>query len=165
MFAAPFLGYMHEKFGRRAATSVLASLLFVLSIIVLQLHWSPTAAMLVFSLSLTIGPVALLSSIPLLVPPSTVGTALGAYKAAFWTGTTIFDLVVGRLQDIEGYDLVLLFFVVVGGCSVVFCAMVAFFGIERSFNARPAGAVPLVISLTVMVGSWVIFFLLFKQAT
>jgi hypothetical protein len=95
---------------------------FVVSILMLLQHSPPTLAMIAFSVSLTIGPVALLSSIPpLLRPirstplparmpllrrpsldserPTAVGTGLGLYKAAANIGMTILDILIGLQQD------------------------------------------------------------------
>jgi hypothetical protein len=74
----------------------------------------PLIGMLIFSLSLSLGPVGLVSSVPVVLPLSLVGTGLGLIKS--WTniGLALFDIVTGWLQDQDankGYDGVIYFFI------------------------------------------------------
>lgn len=82
----------------------------------------PVIGMLIFSLSLALGPVALVSSVPVILPLCLVGTGMGIIKSGTNIGATIFDIVVGRLQDADphkGYDGVLIFFMCISAAAVV----------------------------------------------
>jgi hypothetical protein len=82
----------------------------------------PVIGMFIFSLSLALGPVALVSSVPVILPLCLVGTGMGLIKSGTNIGATIFDIVVGRLQDADphkGYDGVLIFFMIISFASVV----------------------------------------------
>lgn len=82
----------------------------------------PVIGMLIFSLSLTLGPVALVSSVPVILPLCLVGTGMGIIKSGTNIGATIFDILVGRLQDADphkGYDGVLIFFMSISAAAVV----------------------------------------------
>ena len=64
---------------------------------------------MLFSFSYTLGPVSLISSIPLIVDASVIGTALGLYKCASNIGSTLVEPITGVVQDyFEGYDQVML---------------------------------------------------------
>jgi len=130
---APFCGYFHARYGLRATLTVLASLLFTVASGLLLTTWIPSwIPMLVYSASLSLGPVALVSSIPLLLTAEYVGSGLGVYKSVMNVGVTIFDLVAGVLQDrsVHGhageYDTVLAMYMVVGVAS----ALVAWIGMR-----------------------------------
>jgi len=73
---------------------------------------TPIIGMICFSISLSFGPVALLSSIPILLPLDYVGTALGIVKSNLNIGSTIYDILVGLLQDLDGgeYDMVMILY-------------------------------------------------------
>ncbi|RKP09955.1 major facilitator superfamily domain-containing protein, partial [Thamnocephalis sphaerospora] len=101
IFIAPFQGYLHDRYGRRAVTAMWAALMFVLSMW-LFLHYvdmNPLVGMIIFSVSLTFGPVAMFSSVSLVLSKAFVGTGLGIYKAALHIGTSLLDILVGVLQD------------------------------------------------------------------
>ncbi|RUS27479.1 hypothetical protein BC938DRAFT_483193 [Jimgerdemannia flammicorona] len=70
--------------------------------------------MAIYSLSLSLGPVSLISAVPLILPLSSLGTALGVLKSGSNVGSTIADILVGLLQDSDpehGYDGVMRFYV------------------------------------------------------
>ncbi|KAJ1918158.1 hypothetical protein H4219_002799 [Mycoemilia scoparia] len=101
IFLVPCLGYILDRFGHRPSWIIFAGLTFTLSILFVGFtHITPVVGMVIYSISLSIGPVALITSIPLIIPLSSLGTALGLYKSASNTGDTIVDILVGRLQDI-----------------------------------------------------------------
>ncbi|CAG8456209.1 11829_t:CDS:10 [Acaulospora colombiana] len=59
----------------------------------------PAIYWIVVLLEFALGPVSLLSSIPLLLPLSYVGTGLGIVKSVSNVGATLYDILVGILQD------------------------------------------------------------------
>ena len=103
IFTAPVQGLVHDRFGHRKHALILAAFIFSVSTLILTPHlysyFPPWTSMLLFSISLTLGPVALVSSIPIVLPAEFVGTGLGFYKSAMNVGITFFDILVGRLQD------------------------------------------------------------------
>jgi hypothetical protein len=62
----------------------------------------PLVGLVIFSFSYTMGPVALISSIPLVLDVSVIGTALGVYKCASNIGSALVDPVIGVVQDHYG---------------------------------------------------------------
>jgi len=134
IFIAPFLGYLFDRYGRRCSTLAVSSILFAAAgALLLNASISPVFAMLVYSASLTIGPMALVSSVPLLLPFRYVGTGLGMCKSAMDTGVVIFDILVGRMQDTQlGYDAVLCMYIVVG----LVVALFVLIGLRRTWGAR-----------------------------
>ncbi|CAG8505991.1 10817_t:CDS:2 [Scutellospora calospora] len=98
IFIAPFLGYFLDRFGRRSTT------------------W-----MLLFSISLSFGPVCLVSSIPILLPLDYVGTGLGIVKSCSNIGSTLCDIIIGILQDLDGgqYRLVMQLYLVICTTAII----------------------------------------------
>lgn len=96
---------------------------FLLSIALLQytsIH--PTVGMICFSISLALGPIALVSSIPIILPLTLVGTGMGLVKSGTNVGASLFDIVTGLLQDHDadkGYNGVMKFFIVIGILSIL----------------------------------------------
>ncbi|OMH78668.1 Major facilitator superfamily domain-containing protein 1 [Zancudomyces culisetae] len=120
VFLVPILGVAIDKYGYRVEYVILSSLFFCLSILVLGYTYvTPLLGMFIFSLSLASGPLAMVSSIALLVPSASLGTGLGLYKSALNVGSTIVDILVGFLQDhshsgpplASDYDNVMLFYI------------------------------------------------------
>lgn len=60
---------------------------------------TPILGMLIFSVSLAAGPIAMISSIMVVEELRLVGTALGIYKCASNIGSTIMDPIAGAVQD------------------------------------------------------------------
>ncbi|ORZ30756.1 major facilitator superfamily domain-containing protein [Catenaria anguillulae PL171] len=103
VFGAPGLGYLMDKYGRRPEHLVGASVALLASFVLLSLaHWPPYIALLLFSMSLTTGPVAMVSAVGLLIGPKSMGTALGIYKSLTNIASTLLDPTLGWLQDISG---------------------------------------------------------------
>jgi hypothetical protein len=78
--------------------------------------------MISFSASLALGPVALVSSIPVILPLTLVGTGMGLVKSGTNIGASLFDIITGLLQDHDaskGYTGVMQFFIVIGILSIV----------------------------------------------
>ncbi|RKP12917.1 major facilitator superfamily domain-containing protein [Piptocephalis cylindrospora] len=117
---SPFCGFFFDRFGRRGPVVLLSALLLVLAISLLGWsHIHPLIGLTLFSLSLTLAPVALTTSVPLILPTHLVGTGLGIYKCAHSSGIAFVDVLVGSLQDGHGgsYDPVLIFFLVLASVS------------------------------------------------
>ncbi|KAJ3337583.1 hypothetical protein HDU93_000826 [Gonapodya sp. JEL0774] len=110
LFFIPFLlspisGILVDRFSRRATLMFMGALLILMGIRVVGWGLSPVwdaAGMTLFGMGYTVAPLAMLSSIPLLVVESSTGTALGIYKCYLNLGASIFDPLVGELQDTVG---------------------------------------------------------------
>lgn len=104
-----------------------SGLAMLLSMILLEFtSIPPIFGMLLFSISLSLGPVALVSSVPLILPLSLVGTGMGLIKSGTNIGAALFDIATGLLQDADpnkGYDGVIKFFILVS-CVAIFSGMV-----------------------------------------
>ncbi|CAG8797255.1 21008_t:CDS:2 [Gigaspora margarita] len=113
IFIAPFLGYLLDKFGRRSITLISSASFLTGSIYLLGFTLlNPAIGMLLFSISLSLGPVAMLSSIPIILPLDYVGTGLGIVKSCSNIGSTLYDIIIGILQDLDGgnYNLVMILY-------------------------------------------------------
>ncbi|KAJ2364024.1 hypothetical protein IW150_006591, partial [Coemansia sp. RSA 2607] len=136
IFLVPFLGWFFDKYGMRTDMLVMSTTLFTLSIVLLGFTMvTPVIGLLVFSVSLALGPLAEITAISLVLPSSSLGTGLGIYKSAMNVGSTIVDIVVGVLQDRgsrvledseHSYDYVMAFFVVWGVVATVVASGIFF---------------------------------------
>ncbi|RKP37903.1 major facilitator superfamily domain-containing protein, partial [Dimargaris cristalligena] len=121
----PFLGLWVDRNGHRVTLLILAASLFLGTIILLGFTTLPPAVgMFVFSVSLSVGPISSISSIPLVLPLSTVGSGLGLFKSAQNIGNTILDIIIGQLQDAHplrghSYDRVMVFYLYWGGLTLL----------------------------------------------
>lgn len=82
----------------------------------------PIFGMLLFSISLSLGPVGLVSSVPIILPLALVGTGMGLIKSSTNIGAALFDIATGLLQDADphkGYDGVIEFFIMVSCLAVI----------------------------------------------
>jgi len=133
----PFLGLIIDRNGKRTWMMIGSGISMLLSMVLLgYTTLPPVIGMLIFSLSLTLGPVALVSSVPVILPLCLVGTGMGIIKSGTNIGATIFDILVGRLQDadpLKGYDGVLIFFMIISAAAVVASIVLAI--IDRIFYA------------------------------
>jgi len=121
IFVAPFLGYLMDRYGQRCFAIILSTGTLTLSMLLLGFTYIyPVVGMAIFSISLTLGPVAITSAVPLILPLDCVGSALGIFKSATNIGTTILDISVGFLQDLSGgkYDDVMVCFLVLSAFSM-----------------------------------------------
>jgi hypothetical protein len=116
---------------------------FLLSLLLLQYtKINPIFGMISFSASLALGPVALVSSIPVILPLSLVGTGMGLVKSGTNIGASLFDIITGLLQDNDskkGYYGVIQFFIFVAILSIL--AGVTLFSLDRTIydNILDAG--------------------------
>ncbi|KAJ3361969.1 Major facilitator super domain-containing protein 1 [Allomyces arbusculus] len=121
IIVAPFLGYFLDARGQRPLITLLAAVALLAAFLLLWItNWPPYVALVLFSLSLTFGPVAMVSSVGLLIGPEAIGTALGIYKTMTNVASTIMDPVLGWLQDQAGsYDPPLVLLIVVSVAGIV----------------------------------------------
>ncbi|KAL1918721.1 uncharacterized protein VTP21DRAFT_2743 [Calcarisporiella thermophila] len=120
---SPFLGYFLDLRGLRVTGFILSAGFFLISQCVLAFSTvTPILGMVFFSLSLSVGPVVLASSVGLILPLELVGTGFGIYKSGMNVGTTIQDIAIGLIQDKstgKNYDNVMIFFIVIAISSVI----------------------------------------------
>ncbi|CAG8446828.1 13734_t:CDS:2 [Dentiscutata heterogama] len=129
IFIAPFLGYLLDRYGRRSATLIASAVFLTLSMFLIGFTMiSSIIVMLLFSISLSLGPVSLLSSIPIILPLDYVGTGLGIIKSCSNIGSTLYDIIVGILQDIDGgeYRLVMHLYLVTSIIAVLVAVWLSF---------------------------------------
>ncbi|KAJ1964654.1 hypothetical protein GGI12_001288 [Dipsacomyces acuminosporus] len=139
IFLVPFLGWFFDQYGLRTDMLVLSATLFTVSMVLLGFTMvNPLVGLIIFSVSLALGPLAEITAVSLLLPTSALGTGLGIKKSATNIGSTIVDIVVGALQDhgpkaIEenrnSYRYVMVFFVIWGLVSAF--VAVAIFAVDR----------------------------------
>ena len=100
-----------------------SGLTFVASLLLLGFTYAnPLIGMFLFSLSLALGPVGLVSSVPVILPLSLVGTGMGLIKSGTNIGASLFDIATGFLQDAaenQGYGHVIDFFIGIGVLAVI----------------------------------------------
>ncbi|KAI8054220.1 major facilitator superfamily domain-containing protein [Syncephalis plumigaleata] len=97
---SPFSGAFHDRFGYRGPVLILSSIVLIIGMALLGFTMAnPVIGLVLFSFSLTLGPVASTTAIPLLLPRSLIGTGLGINKCALSFGVTIVNIIVGRIQD------------------------------------------------------------------
>ncbi|KAI9315686.1 major facilitator superfamily domain-containing protein [Dichotomocladium elegans] len=123
VFLMPFLGICLDKYGKRTWMMIGSGVSMLMSLLVLEYtDMAPIVGMLIFSLSLSLGPVGLVSSVPIILPLSLVGTGMGLIKSGTNIGATLFDIISGHLQDIDphkGYDGVIVFFIGISCLAVL----------------------------------------------
>ncbi|ORZ25300.1 major facilitator superfamily domain-containing protein [Absidia repens] len=137
VFLMPILGMCVDKYGKRTWMMIGSGASMLLSILLLgYTNIAPLIGMLLFSLSLSLGPVGLVSSIPVILSLSLVGSALGLVKSGTNIGLALFDIVTGWLQDQDankGYDSVILFFIGLSVAAIV-CGLVLTYMDHHTYN-------------------------------
>ncbi|KAG0241487.1 hypothetical protein BGX31_001093 [Mortierella sp. GBA43] len=98
----PFLGTFIDHAGKRGWLLMVNALLLIATYVVLMIPYSvvpipPTVPMLLFSMSLAIGTLCLLTTVPILTKH--VPTGLGLHRSIDNIGGTLFGTVAGMLQD------------------------------------------------------------------
>ncbi|KAJ1928229.1 hypothetical protein IWQ60_002259 [Tieghemiomyces parasiticus] len=119
---SPLMGLLIDRFGARGPLVITSSVFLLIAI--LLLGWTyvpPEVGLTLFSCSLTFGPVALISAVPLYLPLNMVGTGIGLIKCGLNFGIIIVDVLIGRLQDLDddSYDRVMVMMLVLAVMSVV----------------------------------------------
>lgn len=102
---------------------IISGFTFLLALLLLQYtNLNPLVGMVSFSTSLALGPVSLVSSVPVILPLNLVGTGMGLIKSGTNIGASLFDIFTGLIQDHDankGYSGVMDFFIVIGLLSVL----------------------------------------------
>ena len=132
---APIIGWMYARIGHRVDFIALSALLFSLSALCLctGIPTPSLLAMILFSMSLSLGPLALMSSFPMILPQHKIGTAYGVYKSVMNTGITLADLLIGVLVDYTAsYDIVMVFYMIIGMVAFV----IAMTWMRRGWHGR-----------------------------
>ncbi|KAI8338603.1 major facilitator superfamily domain-containing protein [Chlamydoabsidia padenii] len=123
IFLMPLLGVVVDRYGKRIALMMGSGITFTFAVYLLNYTFiHPLVGMLLFSVSLALGPVGMVSAVPVLLPLSFVGTGLGLVKCATNIGGSLFDMGTGWLQDQDvnkGYTGVMICFLVIGGLSTL----------------------------------------------
>ncbi|KAI8051741.1 major facilitator superfamily domain-containing protein [Thamnidium elegans] len=119
----PFLGVFVDRHGKRTWLMIGSGLSMLCSMLLLEFTSTPPLfGMLLFSISLSLGPVGLVSSVPVILPLSLVGTGMGLVKSGTNIGAALFDIATGLLQDADpqkGYDGVIKFFILISCLAIV----------------------------------------------
>ncbi|ORX44245.1 MFS general substrate transporter [Hesseltinella vesiculosa] len=184
VFLMPFLGVCTDRLGKRTWMMIGSAVTMLVSMIVLgYTYLPPLLGMLIFSVSLSLGPVGMVSAVPVILPLSLVGTGMGLIKVCTNVGSVIFDIVAGVLQDHDaqkGYDGVIVFFIGISLLAVI-CGIILlvldrslYHGIldrssrEARRETKMANAIPLkqnnynyiygAVYAVLTVVSWVLFF-------
>ncbi|CAO3614704.1 unnamed protein product [Cunninghamella blakesleeana] len=98
--ATPLLGLFMDLFGCRVIILLISAVFLILSSGLLGWTFvNAVVGMVFYSISLAFGPIAMITSIGMILPSDYIGTGLGLYKSSNNIGTTILDIVVGVVQD------------------------------------------------------------------
>ncbi|KAF7732113.1 hypothetical protein EC973_006368 [Apophysomyces ossiformis] len=123
VFLMPVLGMCIDRYGKRTWMMIGSGACFLFSMLLLNYtKLMPVFGMLLFSVSLSLGPVGLVSAVPVILPLSLVGTGMGLIKSSTNIGAALFDIATGLLQDHDqhkGYTGVILFFIALSVLAVV----------------------------------------------
>ncbi|KAI8374536.1 major facilitator superfamily domain-containing protein [Radiomyces spectabilis] len=124
--ATPLLGLFMDIFGCRVIILLISAIFLILSSGLLGWTYvDAVVGMVFYSISLAFGPIAMITSIGMILPSDYIGTGLGIYKSSNNVGTTILDIVVGVIQDNshnQAYTGVMLLFIVLAGIGFVLIA-------------------------------------------
>ncbi|KAJ1978864.1 hypothetical protein H4R34_003046 [Dimargaris verticillata] len=126
---SPLMGLYIDRFGHRGYLVMLSAVLLIMSMGLLGYSdVSPEAGLTLFSLSLTVGPVALTSAVALYLPIQMVGTGIGLVKCALNFGIIIVDVLIGRLQDLDDdqYDTVMIMLMILAALAFLSSALLTF---------------------------------------
>ncbi|ORZ10781.1 major facilitator superfamily domain-containing protein [Absidia repens] len=131
--ATPLLGLIMDYFGFRVIILWLSAVFFILSSGLLGWTYVDAAVGMVFySFSLAFGPIAMITSIGMLLPSDYIGTGLGIYKSSNNIGTTILDIVIGVVQDKtanQAYTNVMLLFIILA--AVGFLLIIGLWAVQK----------------------------------
>ncbi|KAI7861932.1 major facilitator superfamily domain-containing protein [Spinellus fusiger] len=117
--ATAILGVFMDYFGCRISILLISSIFLMLSSGILGWTYvNATVGMIFYSISLAFGPIAMITSIGMVLPSDYIGTGLGIYKSANNIGSSILDIIVGVIQDNthnQAYTGVMILYLVLGG--------------------------------------------------
>jgi len=134
---SPILGYVIDRYGKRSWIALISGSLLVFSFYLLGFvdSISPLLGLILFSFSYSFGPVSLISSIPLVLDISLVGSALGIFKCASNIGSTIVDPIIGMVQDLfDSYNqvmMILILFAILSICGAIIMLILDYSSLKR----------------------------------
>ncbi|KAF7727035.1 hypothetical protein EC973_008082 [Apophysomyces ossiformis] len=121
--ATPILGFVMDYYGRRILILLISAVFLLLSLGLLGWTYvDAVVGMVFYSISLAFGPIAMITSIGMILPSDYIGTGLGIYKSSNNIGTTILDIISGIIQDNtkgQSYTGVLLLYIILSGIGFV----------------------------------------------
>lgn len=121
--ATPILGFVMDFYGLRVLILLISAIFLILSSGLLGwTHVDAVAGMVFYSISLAFGPIAMITSIGMILPSDYIGTGLGIYKSSNNIGTAILDVSIGVVQDKtagQSYENVMLVFIILAGIGFV----------------------------------------------
>ncbi|KAI8147348.1 major facilitator superfamily domain-containing protein [Fennellomyces sp. T-0311] len=119
----PILGIVMDLFGFRIIILLISAIFLILSCGLLGWTYvDAVVGMVFYSISLAFGPIAMITSISMILPSDYIGSGLGLYKASNNIGTSILDIVIGVIQDNtngEAYTGVMLLFIILAAIGFV----------------------------------------------
>ncbi|KAL0144415.1 major facilitator superfamily domain-containing protein [Mucor lusitanicus] len=126
--ATPVLGFIMDFYGQRVVILLISAIFLLLSSGLLGWTYvDAVVGMVFYSISLAFGPIAMITSIGMLLPSEYIGTGLGIYKSSNNIGTAILDVAIGVVQDNtagQSYVNVMLVFIILAGFGfVLICAL------------------------------------------
>ncbi|CAO3703825.1 unnamed protein product [Rhizopus stolonifer] len=121
--ATPILGFIMDYYGCRVVILLGSAVFLILSSGLLGWSWvDATVGMVFYSISLAFGPIAMITSIGMILPSEYIGTGLGIYKSSNNVGTAILDVAIGVVQDKtagQSYAKVMLVFIILAAIGFV----------------------------------------------
>lgn len=121
--ATPILGFVMDYYGFRCTILLVSAVFLILSSGLLGWTYvDPVVGMVFYSISLAFGPIAMITSIGMILPSDYIGTGLGIYKSSNNVGTSILDVAIGVVQDKtagQSYTNVMLVFIILAAIGFV----------------------------------------------
>ncbi|KAG0171973.1 hypothetical protein DFQ28_005385 [Apophysomyces sp. BC1034] len=121
--ATPILGFFMDYYGRRVLILMISAMFLLVSLGLLGWTYvDAVVGMVFYSISLAFGPIAMITSIGMILPSDYIGTGLGIYKSSNNIGTTILDIISGVIQDHtkgQSYTGVLLLYIILSAIGFV----------------------------------------------
>jgi len=105
MIATPLFGLFVDRFGKRATVMITGSVFIVPAFLMLGLTMvHPAVSIILIGIAFSLVPAALWASVPIIVPESRLGTAMGLITLVQNLGLTVIPWAAGRLTDNAGGD-------------------------------------------------------------
>lgn len=100
MIFTPILGWLVDRYGRRAKLMMVGSLLLVpCHLLIGYTYIPPIIPIFLVGIALSLVPAALWAAIPMMVPESRLGTAFGVVGYIQNVGLMLFPYIAGRISD------------------------------------------------------------------
>ncbi|CAO3702432.1 unnamed protein product [Rhizopus stolonifer] len=119
--ASPILGILIEMYGCRVDILLFSAIFFILSMVLLGWTFvNAVVGMVFYSICLALGLISMVTSLGMVLPSEYIGTGFGMYKSANNLGASIFDIVIGIIQDNtanQSYSNVMILFLTIGCVS------------------------------------------------